>query len=198
MSWDPDAEDTTLYRAVMNHEEQYSIWPVDRKLPLGWLDAGKTGTKADCLAHIERVWTDMRPLSLRKRMAESQAAEPDTDSEPSGLPDAAEPLVDRLCTGQHPVAVRVYPQASVAAFKERLDRGYVHLLFPDTRGGTELRVALEAAALDVSRASLASETGTVRLAGTLTLDSVPVTCVADIDLATLRGFGHLERRTESK
>ncbi len=52
----------------MNHEEQYSIWPVDRDLPLGWTEAGKTGSKAECLEHVKTVWTDMRPLSLRKRM----------------------------------------------------------------------------------------------------------------------------------
>jgi MbtH protein len=52
----------------MNHEEQYSIWPADRDLPLGWTDVGKSGPKAECLAHIKDVWTDMRPLSLRKQM----------------------------------------------------------------------------------------------------------------------------------
>ena len=63
-----DREDTTTYRVVKNHEEQYSIWPVDRELPLGWTDAGKSGPKAECLAFIKEVWTDMRPLSLRKQM----------------------------------------------------------------------------------------------------------------------------------
>jgi len=67
MSWD-DEEDTTVYQVVVNHEEQYSIWPLDRELPGGWRAAGKTGPKAECLAHIERVWTDMRPLSLRRQM----------------------------------------------------------------------------------------------------------------------------------
>ena len=65
-----DQEDTTIYRVVMNHDEQYSIWPADRKIPFGWNDAGKTGTKAECLAYIQEVWTDMRPLSLRKKMQE--------------------------------------------------------------------------------------------------------------------------------
>jgi MbtH protein len=65
-----EREDTTIYRVVMNHDEQYSIWPADRQLPLGWNDAGKTGTKAECLAYIQEVWTDMRPLSLRKKMQE--------------------------------------------------------------------------------------------------------------------------------
>lgn len=67
MGWD-DREDTTTYRVVVNQEEQYSIWPVDREIPLGWRDAGKSGPKADCLAYIKEVWTDMRPLSLRKQM----------------------------------------------------------------------------------------------------------------------------------
>ena len=63
-----DTEDTTIYKVVMNHEEQYSIWPADRENALGWNDAGKVGTKAECLAYIEEVWTDMRPRSLRERM----------------------------------------------------------------------------------------------------------------------------------
>jgi MbtH protein len=65
-----EREDTTIYKVVVNHEEQYSIWPVDRENALGWNDAGKQGTKAECLAYIEEVWTDMRPLSLRKKMDE--------------------------------------------------------------------------------------------------------------------------------
>ncbi len=63
-----ESEDRTIYRVVVNHEEQYSIWPVDRENPLGWSDAGKTGVKSECLAYIKEVWTDMRPLSLRKKM----------------------------------------------------------------------------------------------------------------------------------
>ena len=66
-----EAEDTTIYKVVLNHEEQYSIWPADRENALGWRDAGKTGTKEECLAYIKEVWTDMRPLSLRKRMEEA-------------------------------------------------------------------------------------------------------------------------------
>ena len=61
-------QDDTLYRVVMNDEEQYSIWPVGRELPPGWRTDGFEGKKEACLAHIEEVWTDMRPLSLRKAM----------------------------------------------------------------------------------------------------------------------------------
>jgi MbtH protein len=61
-------EDTREHLVVVNHEAQYSIWLADRELPAGWTDAGKRGTRAECLAHVEEVWTDMRPLSLRVRM----------------------------------------------------------------------------------------------------------------------------------
>ncbi len=66
-----EPEETTIYKVVVNHEEQYSIWPTDRENPLGWQDAGKTGSKAECLAYIAEVWTDMRPASLRKKMEEA-------------------------------------------------------------------------------------------------------------------------------
>jgi MbtH protein len=61
-------EDRTVYKVVLNDEEQYSIWPADRDNPAGWRDEGTRGTKAECLAHIDRVWTDMRPKSLREAM----------------------------------------------------------------------------------------------------------------------------------
>jgi MbtH protein len=57
-----------IYSVVRNHEEQYSIWPVDRKVPAGWIAVGFEGVKESCLAHIKEVWTDMRPASLREKM----------------------------------------------------------------------------------------------------------------------------------
>lgn len=68
MPWDEDHDDT-VYKVVVNHEEQYSIWPAERDTPLGWREAGKRGTKTECLTYIAEVWTDMRPLSLRRSMA---------------------------------------------------------------------------------------------------------------------------------
>jgi MbtH protein len=65
-----ESEDATIYKVVVNDEEQYSIWPADRENALGWRDVGKVGPKAECLAYIKEVWTDMRPLSLRKKMEE--------------------------------------------------------------------------------------------------------------------------------
>ncbi len=63
-----EVEDTTIYKVVINAEEQYSIWPMDRENAPGWNNAGKIGLKQECLDYIKEVWTDMRPLSLRKRM----------------------------------------------------------------------------------------------------------------------------------
>lgn len=57
-----------MYEVVVNQEEQYSIWPVNKGVPDGWTKAGKQGSKESCLAFISEIWTDMRPLSLRKQM----------------------------------------------------------------------------------------------------------------------------------
>ncbi|AAO55654.1 MbtH family protein [Pseudomonas alliivorans] len=67
-----DREDI-VFQVVVNHEEQYSIWPDYKAIPNGWRTVGKSGFKKECLAYIEEVWTDMRPLSLRQKM-EAQTA----------------------------------------------------------------------------------------------------------------------------
>jgi MbtH protein len=63
-----DTEDTCKYIVVVNHEEQYSIWPDYKEIPAGWTACDKSGYKQECLDYINEVWTDMRPLSLRKKM----------------------------------------------------------------------------------------------------------------------------------
>ncbi|MEV4702013.1 MbtH family protein [Actinoplanes sp. NPDC049316] len=63
-----DATDDRTYLVVLNHEEQYSIWRSDREVPAGWRAEGFEGPRDACLEHIAEVWTDMRPLSLRKRL----------------------------------------------------------------------------------------------------------------------------------
>lgn len=67
-----EREDTTIYKVVVNHEEQYSIWPANRENALGWNDVGKSGLRQECLDYIREIWTDMRPLSLRKKMEEME------------------------------------------------------------------------------------------------------------------------------
>ncbi|MEM9212755.1 MAG: MbtH family NRPS accessory protein [Cyanobacteria bacterium P01_F01_bin.150] len=68
------SEDNMIYNVVVSIEEQYSVWPTYREIPYGWRAEGKTGTKQECLDYINEVWTDMRPLSLRKAMAEAENA----------------------------------------------------------------------------------------------------------------------------
>jgi uncharacterized protein YbdZ (MbtH family) len=191
MAWDEE-NDTTIYKVVVNHEEQYSIWPADRENPLGWRDAGKSGPKPECLAYIGEVWTDMRPLSLRKHM-EEMARQPVPPAPPPSAQDNTPeaPLVQRLAQGSHPLAAGSRPEKSVQALKEEIDRGYVHIKFTATKGGTELGVRLDTGACDFSRADFETQTGTVHLEGGLTLDYVKVRCIADIDLTTLAGQGHL-------
>ena len=58
----PAASQERTYKVVLNPQEDYSLWPLDDENPPGWRDAGKNGTKADCLTYIEEVWTKLSPL----------------------------------------------------------------------------------------------------------------------------------------
>jgi len=100
-------------------------------------------------------------------------------------------LVQRLSEGDHPVIVGG-PQPSLKEFRKRVEEmGYVFIKFTDTRGGTDLGVRVDKTAVDTSRADFDQGTGIVHVEGTLTLNYVKVRCVADIDLAQLKGTGHL-------
>ena len=70
----PDARQTRPHVVVVNDEEQYSIWPAERDLPAGWRHDGFAGTEEECLAYIDEVWTDMRPLSLRRAMEQASGS----------------------------------------------------------------------------------------------------------------------------
>lgn len=72
MSFD---DQEAFFRVVSNHEEQYSIWPIHREIPGGWRDTGFSDKRAECLAHIDAIWTDMRPLSLRRFLDERKAGD---------------------------------------------------------------------------------------------------------------------------
>ncbi len=99
-------------------------------------------------------------------------------------------LVQRLSEGDHPVVTGRYKSAE--ELKQAIDRGYVLVKFTDTRGGTELGFRLDTSATIQSGADFAQSTGTVHLVGNLTLNYVPVRGVADVDIATREGKGHLE------
>jgi Uncharacterized protein conserved in bacteria len=192
MSWnDTDREDTTIYKVVVNHEEQYSISPAYKDNPLGWRDAGKTGPKAECLAYIKEVWTDMRPLSLRKKMEEFAKNPPPPPAPPDPNAPREKSLVERLCEGDHTVEVGLRPEKTVKLFKEAIDRDYVHIKFTQTKGGTELGFRLDRSASNFRDADFENGFGTAHVEGYLTLDYVKVKCVAEIDLNTLAGKGRL-------
>ena len=134
----------------------------------------------------------MRPLSLRKRMEEMAKNPPPPPPAPSKEPrPQGDELVTRLSQGDHPVEASLRPAKTVQALKERIDMGYVHIKFTGTRGGTELGVKLDPESINLTQADFEQGQGTVHLEGTLTLNYVPVRCVAEIDLASLNGQGHL-------
>jgi hypothetical protein len=103
-------------------------------------------------------------------------------------------LPTRLSQGNTKVTYRARREDARAELKEAIDRGYVHVLFTETQGGTELGFKLDEERSDLAGADWERGEGKVRLVGELTLDGVPVRCVAEIDLATVEGEGRLEIR----
>lgn len=99
-------------------------------------------------------------------------------------------LVERLSVGEHPIVAGRYKSAE--ELKQGIERGYVLLKFTDTQGGTELGVRLDQTAAEREAMAPSAPSGSVRLAGQLVLNYVKVRCVAEVDLATLEGKGHLE------
>ncbi len=119
--YDSDKEDTTIYKVVINHEEQYSIWPEFKEDPKGWNNVGKIGPKSECLNYIKEVWTDMRPLSLRKQMEEAAMNPPTPPPPPDPNKLREKSLVDRLCEGNHPVEVGLRPEKTVTLFRDSIE-----------------------------------------------------------------------------
>ena len=107
-------------------------------------------------------------------------------------------LVKRLSEGSHPVEVSLRPERTIKLFREMLDREYLLIKFTQTKGGTELGFKLDKARSDLTKADLEAQTGKLRVCGELTLDYVPVRVVADIELPSLEGQGHLEILGEEK
>jgi uncharacterized protein YbdZ (MbtH family) len=196
-----DDQDDLAYTVVVNHEKQYSIWPAGRVMPAGWKPTGKTGRKDECLQYIESVWTDMRPLSLRRRADEIENPTADGLEEPLASVDreqcSQEPsLVERLSSGQHPVEAALRPVRSAWALKECIDRQRMPIRFTQTRGQMELCMNLDKAATVTHLADFENAQGTVHLEGELTLNGARVRCIVDLDVATLSGNGHLVSRVD--
>jgi hypothetical protein len=101
-------------------------------------------------------------------------------------------LVERLSTGDHPVEVVLRPEKNLTALQQCIGRGFVHIKFTNTKGGTELGVRIDKELSDLGGANFDNQTGRVRFVGALTLDYVKVRCIAEINLETLDGTGHLQ------
>jgi uncharacterized protein YbdZ (MbtH family) len=185
-------DDSRVYSVVVNDEEQYSIWPRERTLPKGWRGAGFEGVLSACLEHIERVWTDMRPLSLR-RYLESQAHDtrPSAESREPNFPP--ENLVERLCRGEQSVKVGLRSTPDPRGVEAAVQRGHLHLEFTGTQGGTNVGIQIDPTQTTLDAAFLAGS-GRARIVGSFVLDFVPLTCVAEIDGRTLSGVARVRRR----
>jgi uncharacterized protein YbdZ (MbtH family) len=193
---DEDALADAVFHVVMNNEEQYSIWMDGRPIPAGWHPVGKSGPKAECLEYINEVWTDMRPLSLRRKMEAQQrrSEEPRAEEEEPRAEeyDPGSSLASRLSNDEHEVEVWLGSEPSFDAFLGSIARKYVHVRFPNTRGGTTLGFTLDGGRSVLPADLLEQRNGAVKLVGELTLDYVKCRCVADVELGTLKGTGHLE------
>lgn len=184
-------ETSISYRVVKNHEEQYSIWPTGKDLPLGWLDAGFDGSKQSCLDHIETVWTDMRPLSLRKQM-EALAKEPPSKDGSDTSVVAGPSLVERLSVGDHDVRMMLRPDRSLSALRAAVDRGFVQIEFINTKGGTTVGFPIDLELSNTSKMRDESGKGDIQLVGFFTLNFQKVKCIANISLQSFDGKGKLE------
>lgn len=103
-------------------------------------------------------------------------------------------LVQRLSEGEHPVSIVCRPETTLEEFRAAIDRGFIHVKFTETRGGTELGIEVDDSRLDLTDGDLQTGTGRLQVNGDLELDFIPVRLVADIDLQTLAGTGKLEIR----
>jgi len=171
-----NATDLTIYKVVLNHEEQYSIWPAERDNPIGWRDDGKSGAKAECLAYIDKVWTDMRPLSLRQFMQENARR----------INDSVHPFTQDF----HPVQVdwlNVTPQQ----IKETIDKGFIPIAFTEVPNLPGVGIMLDEAT-DVSGADFEGGSGSLHLEGNGNIYAVgTVRVVANLDLASMSGQARL-------
>lgn len=176
------------YVVVINHEDQYSIWPEGREMPLGWHATGMAGTKPECLAHIDEVWTDMRPRSLREQMAKAGSA---PAAAPIPLPEGPT-VVEQLSHGDHPVEIVGLGDDPLRRLRERIELGHVMVNFAETRGGTQLGIRFDPKGLDLAGCNLDAGTGKLGLRGEITLDGTRVRIHADIDVSRMAGRGRLE------
>ncbi len=179
------------YLVVVNHEEQYSIWPQGRDLPSGWAAEGKVGSKEQCLAHIEEAWVDMRPLSVRKFLEANLA--PAAVVTPVAEP-AGSPLLELLAREQ---PVELLPSAGeevpASALRHAHESGWAYIRFPET--DTRLGFKIEATRDQASTPS--NPDFPVVLRGELTLNFQRVVIECSFSDSSLAGRGRLSALSPS-
>jgi len=192
------------YKVVVNEEQQYSIWPTWKPDPPGWTDEGTKGPKQKCLDHIEKIWTDMRPLSLRKWM-EANSMPLTSENVKITLPTvtdtskdhfhAAKPpneLVRKLMNEQPVQIIRYLEEGkpSIEKLRRAVETGYILVKFTETKGGTELGCNVKN---DNPKCSIQwKENSQLTFSGRLKLDFTPILVHATIDCTTFQGTGRVE------
>ena len=193
-----DHKEEELFRVVVNAERQYSIWPVFKENPTGWEDEGMKGTKSACLEHIDKVWTDMRPLSLQKFMAQNAGKSagkkieipkaPEDGKDYFHAPQPANDLVKRLLKEQ---AVELIRYKDVEKLKKAVENGYVLVKFTGTQGGTELGANVKNSD-PACQVTFNEQARTATIQGRLKLDFTPVHLFATVSLDSFQGTGYLQ------
>eukprot|EP00163_Fabomonas_tropica_P022886 TRINITY_DN4005_c0_g1_i1.p1 TRINITY_DN4005_c0_g1~~TRINITY_DN4005_c0_g1_i1.p1 ORF type:complete len:214 (-),score=58.26 TRINITY_DN4005_c0_g1_i1:128-769(-) len=201
--------DVERFRVVLNHEEQYSIWPSWKENAPGWRDEGTEGTKEEVMAYIDKVWTDMRPLSLRKKMSEWEKNRPKVDRDEARrrieamrantdafhTPQPANALVTKLMDKQAVQIIRYRNDDGTPALdklKDAVKRQYVLVKFTQTTGGTELGLNLTPLPDRPTYSQVHWSDTQLQVTGRAKLDYTPILIHASIDLATFEGTGHVE------
>jgi uncharacterized protein YbdZ (MbtH family) len=184
---DETNDERTPYVVVINDDEQYSIWRRDRPLPAGWREVGFEAGRTECLAHIEQVWTDMRPLTVRRALSSAKAhVEIVEEGRRSG---GKNDLVIRL-EKEQPISLVAHPSESGEELKEQLERRRLYVRFDAT--GTELGFRLSDDAVATAMAAVHRQQEPIPLEGELVLNFERVRFVGSLHVRSLKGLGRLE------
>lgn len=182
-----EREDNFKYIVVVNHEEQYSIWRADFELPGGWSSCGFEGYRDECIAYVDKVWLDMRPLSVRRALQEieknTQSAQPQQGHEAP----PREPLVSRLTKEKRRFEFVSANELSRDLIKQSIKRGVVHFRIPDTDGGTVIGLVIDEAKAKECVASIDAGCEELSIVGRFTLDYMNAVCKLSANLSSFDG-----------
>ena len=187
------------YRVLVNTEGQHAIVSYKKGIPAGWADVGVRGKKRACQEYVRYIWTDMRPMSLRKEMRDIQRRWKNLEREHEQKlrdhkkkpNDSRDHLIPYLSEGLHQLEPVLNPEKSAKKLQEAVEQGYIQIKFTGTRGYTGLGINLDAEACSITEGDYRKGTGKVHLEGEAQLDFVRLRCIADVDISTLKGTGYI-------